>query len=42
MAFLDQDPLQRVRNAGVVLDQQNFGGSAHAITRGKTIPKVVP
>ena len=40
--FAGQHPLQGVADAGVVVNQQNFCGGVHSITRGRMIPKVVP
>ena len=42
VAFVRQHPLQSVGDAGVVLNQQNFCGGAHAAACGNMMPKVVP
>jgi hypothetical protein len=40
--FLLQNALQGVGDAGVIFDQQNFGGGVHGVAWGRTMPKVVP
>ena len=40
--FLLQNASQGVGDAGVIFDQQNFGGGAHGVAWGRTMPKVVP
>ena len=42
MTLLDQNPLQIVPDARVILDQQDFRCVAQAVTSGNTTEKVVP